>query len=402
MKYLIPFLCLFLFIATATAAEVNINAETPIGAGSVAIFTLQPTVELSEDIRTTDIELKDNNSERIATPLTLVKRDNNMYYLGANLPTDIEERITITIEDLRYMTDTLQEAEVTQEFTLEETEQLHITQPIINLDVEAYENPKITFNIKNNAENATDIEAEVNANLLDPLLTITPGQTKTLELVMQLTQRQETNIFEILTIKDIQIPMFFTRSGVVELEENLTEVEEEPEEQESTIEFIEEARELNINLDQDQVIEGPVRIQNTGTETVSDLSIRLTDNLNKVVQATLDKDILEPNEITEIQVTVNKYKNIDGRYEGELEVLQDDVVLASFPIRVKLKEEIIQEEPEESTETIEPEPKKESKLKPFIPVIIILALVVIAALVFYKKQKPKQDQFRAYIKSVER
>src|SRR3989344_5384969 len=90
---------LLLISLMVQATELDISAKTPIGAGAVAIFEIKPNVELVQDISLQQIILKNNNSERITVQLTIEKQQNNTYLIGTNLPTNLQERITVSVEN---------------------------------------------------------------------------------------------------------------------------------------------------------------------------------------------------------------------------------------------------------------------------------------------------------------
>ncbi len=392
-------LILLLCIPLTTAA-LDITAQNPLGAGAIAIFTFTPTEEITE-LSITQIQIQNNNSEKISTPLTLLKQ-NESYFFAANLPTDIEENIFIQVEDLRYTkNDVLQTTTTKQEFLLTEVNKLHITPQRVDIQAQSYENPTITLQITNNNENTTTIQAESTLDILNNNVEIIPGQTQQLQVKANISQSTQTQITSYVKIGEINIPITITRTGVETQVEPTEQEEIIEEEQQEIIRFIDEAQELNKIITQDQTIEGPLQIQNVGAQRISGLTTHLTNDLSEITTATLTSTTLNAEEITTINVEINKNKNIQKRYDGELQVKLDNQVVASFPLRIKLKEtltEIIEDPIIEQDEVVPVEPEEQSNFTRIIPVLVILLLIAVAAAFFYKKTKEEPDQFKAYLK----
>ena len=394
-------ICLVLLISIAQAAELDITAKTPLGAGAVAIFEIVSNVELLQDLTIQQIVFKNNNSERISTQITIEKQENSTYLLGTNLPKDLQERVTINIENVQYMNNNqLQQTTIVQDFPLQETAKLHISPPIITLEIEAYQNPTITLQVTNKESNTTTIQPQSTFEVLTPNIEIQSEATEFIQVKAHISESNATEIEGSVTIGAIIIPIHILRYGVAQTPREETpapEIVQVPIAEEPTIIFTEEAKELNRILKQDQVLEGPLRIKNTAVTRIEGLQLKLTNGLGEIVSVKLEKAGLDPQETTEIVVSINERKMLLKEYEGELQILKEEKVLATFPIRIRpstgaTTAPSTQQQPEEEPTRTALEEENRSP----VPITILVLLIAAAATLWYIKSRPQEQKYQGF------
>ena len=120
--------------------------------------------------------------------------------------------------------------------------------------------------------------------------------------------------------------------------------------------------------------------------------------MGEIVRAKLEKAALEPQETTEILLTINERKMLFREYEGELQIIKEEKILVSFPIRVR---------PSTATTTA-PMPQEKAQQEParvgqeeennsIVPIVIMLLLIAAIATFWYIKNRPQDKKYQGFI-----
>ena len=151
-----------------------------------------------------------------------------------------------------------------------------------------------------------------------------------------------------------------------------------------------------------------ISLKNKLNIKITDINVKLTNNLGDVVQVyPIIIDEINSKDERSILITVNKNKNLEKNYTGNIEFKSKEGATLSIPFTIILnnpKTTTIQDNtPQSNTlknNTLVIQPKKDKNTYFWIYVIVFFLLIILLIFYVYKKGKPKEKEFNEFIDRV--
>lgn len=396
--FLIGFL-LLINLVYADNFEINTLRNSYAGKDSVQVMIIN-NLSLVNDISFSNIKLYDNET-RIPLALNLYKTDYG-YFVFFDLP-NLENGSYKFVVDLKYVKEgVLINENFSKDIIVEDiNSSLSVYPMFVNLDVEYWERPKLTFKLRNNLN---DVNVSVTGNnFIKPRFSnIKLKKGEEYNLIVDIDQSIEGFDLKGNLVLDYgykyEIPIYLHKRLKNVLIENKTIVREEAVIIKEGLRFL-DATMVNRTLKSDTVLEGSLKFKNFANVTLHGLSFNLTNGIDKIIRLEYKGlDYINSDEEKYIVLFVNEGKNLSKSYKGSLVVMTKEGVSGEFPMYLNYQEEfpvIIKEEENFTFNYTYPkkEEKKKSNLFLYVIIIIFTGILLIVVAYVYKKGKSKSKKF---------
>ena len=392
-------LLLLINLVYADNFEIKTLRESYAGKDSVQVMIIN-NLSLVNDISFSNIKLEGNGT-RIPLALNLYKVDYG-YFVFFDLPNLKNGSYKFVVDNLKYVRDgVLVNENFSKDLIVENLNfSLSVYPMFVNLDVEYWEKPKLTFKLRNNLN---DINISVTGNnFIKPRVSnIKLRKNEEYNLIVDLDQSVEGFDLKGDLVLDYgykyEIPIYLHKRLKNVLIENKTIVKENIVLIKEGLRFLDAAM-VNRTLKNDTVLEGSLKFKNFANVTLHGLSFNLTNDLNKIIRLEYKGlDYINNDEEKYVVLFVNEGKNLSKNYKGNLVVMTKEGVSTEFPIYLIYQEEvpiIVKEENFTFNYTYpKKEEKKESNLFLYIIIIIFTLILIIIIAYVYKKGKSKSRKF---------
>lgn len=336
-----------------------------------------------------------NLTDEIKLGFILEKITNEYYFLYFNLPDDIQDdSYTLEVKDILYKENNiLKEAQISNNFTVNSqiSRDLFTIQPAI-LQFEK-NTPYKQILIQNKEQKSITLQINSSDKIIQTLesqLIIPANSQKTINIYLtKITKGAKEYVY----IGNYKIPVWILGGISVASIQGKT----------FSFAILEENNEvllerLDAELSENQISYENIIIQNLLNESVYNLSISLTGNLNEIIELnTTFADEIKPNDKIIEYILINKERAPKSEsYLGNL-VLSSEKYNIEFPIELNiLKEEIpIEEIPEEAepvklvNETKIPEKQKIEEKSPVTFILAIVSIILLLIIVYFIIPKKK-------------
>jgi len=383
--------------------EIKTPRESYAGKDSIQVMIIN-NLSLVNDISFSNIKLYDGGT-RIPLALNLYKVDYG-YFVFFDLP-NLKNGSYKFVVDLKYIKEgVLVNESFSKDLIVENlNSSLSVYPMFVNLDVEYWEKPKLTFKLRNNL-NEINVSV-IGNNFIKPRVSnIKLRKDEEYNLIVDIDQSAEG--FDLkgdLTLDygyKYEIPVYLHKRLRNILIENKTIAEGEIVIIKEGLRFLDAAM-VNRTLKNDTVLEGSLKFKNFANVTLHGLSFNLTNDLDKIIRLEYKgMDYINSDEEKYVVLSVNEGKNLSKSYKGSLVVMTKEGVSAEFPIYLNYQQEIpviVKEENFTFNYTYpKKEEKKESNLFLYIIIIIFTGILLIIIAYVYKKGKSKSRKFEDLFK----
>ena len=408
------FLVIILCINTVSAVEINFLKDKYMAGDSVQAEINLNNLSLVEPFSYNNIKLY-NNNEKIPLNLNLYKLKDK-YFVFFDLPFLEAKDYKFVLENLIYSEkNILKKESFPKNLSVVSGRGIAVYPALIYLNIEAWENPRVSLEIKNKASNDILLNFEsgsesIRFNKEERLLET--GEKYILSMILNMRAYSGNEFSSNIVVKYLNdsysIPIIINKISreIVGSGGEVTKTEavsEEPVE----IKFIENSDRVNRTLRKEDSVEGNLRFKNFGNKSLYNLEYSLTSDLSKIIRLEYKGDnTLEGGEIENFYIYINENKNIDKNYTGELAVKSGNVK-SSFPFYIYYKPKIIEDKNESKeieytyynyTTDLKPE-KEKSKIWIYIIFGFFVLILIYLAYYFYKKGKPETKKFESLIPS---
>src|SRR3989344_3135569 len=378
-------------------------------------------VTLNRDLTTNNIKLYDNNENNILLSKNFLKI-NNTYFFYFDLPQTSGE-YNLVLNDFYYTKDgAITKGEIKKQIIIvNSSNSVSIKPGFYYNKLKSYEETKFTITIKNNGNNTENFEIIDNEYIRVNFKKFNIGskQVKIIEANTNLFNKKESNINKELEIKyttgNYKIPIIIERTGINIIENNTTIINDT---KISVIsydnalilndEFGAELPLIKLRSNTNVTSYANLSLKNKLNIKITDINVKLTNNLGDVVQVyPIIIDEINSKDERSILITVNKNKNLERNYTGNIEFKSKEGATLSIPFTIILnnpKTTTIQDNtPQSNTlknNTLVIQPKKDKNTYFWIYVIVFFLLIILLIFYVYKKGKPKEKEFNEFIDRV--
>ncbi|HIH26201.1 hypothetical protein J4476_02860 [Candidatus Woesearchaeota archaeon] len=378
-------------------------------------------VTLNRDLTTNNIKLYDNNENNILLSKNFLKI-NNTYFFYFDLPQTSGE-YNLVLNDFYYTKDgIITKGEIKKQIIIvNSSNSVSIKPGFYYNKLKSYEETKFTITIKNNGNNTENFEIIDNEYIRVNFKKFNIGskQVKIIEANTNLFNKKESNINKELEIKyttgNYKIPIIIERTGINIIENNTTIINDT---KISVIsydnalilndEFGAELPLIKLRSNTNVTSYANLSLKNKLNIKITDINVKLTNNLGDVVQVyPIIIDEINSKDERSILITVNKNKNLEKNYTGNIEFKSKEGATLSIPFTIILnnpKTTTIQDNtPQSNTlknNTLVIQPKKDKNTYFWIYVIVFFLLIILLIFYVYKKGKPKEKEFNEFIDRV--
>ena len=378
-------------------------------------------VTLNRDLTNNNIKLYDNNENNILLSKNFLKI-NNTYFFYFDLPQTSGE-YNLVLNDFYYTKDgIITKGEIKKQIIIvNSSNSVSIKPGFYYNKLKSYEETKFTITIKNNGNNTENFEIIDNEYIRVNFKKFNIGskQVKIIEANTNLFNKKESNINKELEIKyttgNYKIPIIIERTGINIIENNTTIINDT---KISVIsydnalilndEFGAELPLIKLRSNTNVTSYANLSLKNKLNIKITDINVKLTNNLGDVVQVyPIIIDEINSKDERSILITVNKNKNLEKNYTGNIEFKSKEGATLSIPFTIILnnpKTTTIQDNtPQSNTlknNTLVIQPKKDKNTYFWIYVIVFFLLIILLIFYVYKKGKPKEKEFNEFINRV--
>jgi len=399
MKKIIIILSLILLLSSIAIAQELTLGNTEYNAGETLSAYISGTTIISSQI-----SLLDNSSNIIPISPLLVEYKDNSYFIYFNLGTSISKG------SYKLVAGPLQ-----ANFSIGNgTEAIQVKPGIVILD-----KSKTNFKLElKNVGDATSALISSSDSALSPrksALSFSFGESKNLFTDYNYNNIQaDTMITLNYGTRTYTIPIIYPEEEEeIIIEENVTEIIEEPVSEESTIEalsFLVSSEIIETSTTADTSRAGPIKVQNNLDVPITKLKLEVSSSLKDILTLNISEIAkLGPGEVYIILGTMNKDNNSKaGIYSGDV-IISNDQYSASLPMIISIteeeKENISKEiipQPEFNFDTEPSEEEKEGNGVIIIGVILILLMIAILVVVGLKLRQKEEKRFDQYIEETKK
>src|SRR3989338_1639304 len=370
-------------LSTAQDAEIKIFKEEYKNFETLQGELIINNIQLSKDITLSNLKFTVNNLYNIAVSKNLIKVNSSYYLFYFNIPSLSNGSYNIIFLDIFYIKDGIAMKENFEKkiHVNSENAAMSIKPGYYFTKIKYYEEAKFSLTVKSNLGLSQNIEV-ISDDIIVPStkkFILSPGQAKTIEVNSKIYSKQGEYFNTALQIKyengNYSLPILILRDRA------------------ETI--LNTTNQTNITGNASQII-------NNKTTSLKNLTVTFTNGISSVMSSNPDNILeLKPKEKTQVTIDINKNKNLDKNYTGELVVKSKEG--AEARISVELIAVYTEKAPPEATknETITPvkiyrkeiDNKKENRTAFWIVVAITFLLFLIIMFIIYAKGKPKQREF---------
>lgn len=410
-KILISLLVFIFLLNISSAVDINFFKEKYMSGDSVQTEIDFGNLSLIQPLTYSNIKLY-NNENKIPLNLNLYKIENKSF-VYFDLPALEAKDYNFVLEDIIYSEKgILKRGNFNKNLTVVDGRGISVNPALIYLNIESWENPRIAIEIKNKASEDITVSFETSSDIIkfnreDRL--IEQGKIYVLSMVLDMRTYVDSKFKSGLVIKYLngsyKIPIIVNRPSTIISEDGKISEISNVSVSEVGLKFAEEGDRVNRSLRKEDSLEGPLRFKNLGTEIVYNLNFELTEDLANIVKYNYSGDYkLEGGEEENIYIYINKNKNIDRNYSGELIISGGDnkiklpFYIYYIPEEVIVNNNIIEQNfISNHSEVALPAPKKKSNLIVYIIFGIFLIILLYLIYYFYKKGKPETKKFESLI-----
>lgn len=395
-KNILMLVSLFLLILPFVNSAIELNKDSyALGETVVAKLILEYA---PNEISTEHVNIYDGYGKKVSVPFYIVKFSDSLYYIYFTLPTSLSStQYNLSIGPYFYglngvLYRTVDSADIN--IVVERIDQILAFDPgaaVIDLANQNY----FYLNLKNNGNSALPLSLKiVDGTLNYNTYNLQPGDSLKIKGIVNSTGEKILQI--VYDSNDYRIPILVVNTKNV-IEKQAIEIKPI-----NAIKFINLEDSVNIKIGKEDVRTGIIKFMNYWTSNISNVKLIISDNLLNMVE--LDKSdfgTVKPNDVKSATIIINKNKNINKDYIGEIKLIADGVSV-SYPVYIYYTNGVIEEEqvtiPEEppvstSTEKQELEKQKELKTGVFFSIIAIVFVVFIVAVIIIKSRKDKPKDF---------
>lgn len=387
MKFLLIISIILLLPTVVLAQEINFLQESHIPKETLQAEILIPN--LVSELSSKNIKITDESDNEIKIGFLLKKLTEEYYFIYFDLPENLQDgSYNLIIKDITYNENNiLREEPVSNKFKINSSIQRDLitiqpgilefktTTPYQKLIIENKESKTITLPITTSNELIKVSSEEI----------IIPANSQ--KEITVYTEKLEEGTKEFITLANYQIPVWVLE-GIPITERGVFSFSIE-DEKEIMLD------KLSADLFKNQIAYEDIFIKNNLNETLTDISIFLTDDLKSIIELdTIFVKELKPNEkITEYFLVNSKRDPKFPSYSGDL-IVKTNGYEEKLPITITIiqEETQISEEPEKIIHNLQEEKDKTIKrieektsIYFFITIIGIILLFIIVYLVIPKK-----------------
>ena len=417
MKFCIIILFLILLSINVLAQEIILNREI-----YSPYETLQANISLNflptKDIQLNQIFLFDSQNKSYFIAPFLTKIDDNSYYIYFDLPYNTkEDNYTLKISKILYvLNNVLVEKTISKQFSIiNDNYTISISPAIINASNSE------EFYIKTiNHGKIINITVITSNGIIHPYNQPQQiGDSKSFRFILNSENSQEEVIL-FYNNKNYTIPVYtnIIKQSEINLSDNKTNITNQ-EKIINPITLITNLSSIIRYLDKNEVLQGPLLIQNNLNQSLS-INFNLNGNINQIVEINSTTINLKPHEIKEQYFIVNKNKNpIIYEYYGNLSITTLNYSII-FPMTfyINQKVEQVENRTEEINENLfneseqeivepfenktEPQTKIEEKSNTTLIILIIIIIIILLIILVITRKKHREKTFDEYLKTIER
>ncbi|HLC86117.1 MAG TPA: hypothetical protein VJG30_02445 [Candidatus Nanoarchaeia archaeon] len=419
-------------LSTAQDAEIKIFKEEYKNFETLQGELIINNIQLSKDITLSNLKFTDNNLYNIAVSKNLIKVNSSYYLFYFNIPSLSNGSYNIIFLDIFYIKDGIAMKENFEKkiHVNSENAAMSIKPGYYFTKLKYYEEAKFSLTVKSNLGLSQNIEV-ISDDIIVPStkkFILSPGQAKTIEVNSKIYSKQGEYFNTALQIKyengNYSLPILILRDRAETIlnttnQTNITGnasqiINNKTTSLENAITVTDNygsKLDIKIKIRKELAYSANITINNNLNVSLKNLTVTFTNGISSVMSSNPDNILeLKPKEKTQVTIDINKNKNLDKNYTGELVVKSKEG--AEARISVELIAVYTEKAPPEATknETITPvkiyrkeiDNKKENRTAFWIVVAITFLLFLIIMFIIYAKGKPKQREFEKFIEESRR
>jgi len=349
------------------------------------------------------IKIYDPYGKSVLIPSYIVKFSDSLYYTYFTLPTArMEDNFSLEVGPYYYTLNGELQRKIDRADIKIFTDRDF---PILAVDpaaavIDYNQQNYFYINLKNNGNTKIDLKLKLSEGVLNHNeYEISSGDTLKIKGTVNLTGEKLLEID--YNGLELNIPVIVT-GEVSTVPVPTTVTVKEPSD---ALRFVDPTNRINVSVMNGQMLIGSINFKNFWTGDVKNVKLSLTGDIGEVLS--LDRtsiDTVKPNEVVSINVEINKNKNLQKDYNGEIRLTSGDIIL-SYPIYIRYlagekKEEVksleeVQETQESSVKTEKEELEKQKELKTgfLFSLLTLLFVIIVVLLIVFRARKRKSKDF---------
>ena len=412
-------LILLIFILstlTIYAEPINIKIyRTEYSIGETFQADIIINTNITKELQTNNIKLLKEDGNVINLPLTLIKKDDN-YFTYFNVPQLNPGNYKLEIPDIYYYQDELLKKDTfSKSFQIKERKEniISINPGYYKNIVRDYDESPFSLIINNNGNNSVEINLETNNDIIDltqKKFNLNPNSRKILNIGTILYNKEGNNF-----------------NGNILINRMLTKIENNITAQNKTMKnnttqiiitnqnfdvkigdaFGGKIENINLTTSKKETFNADLSIINNMNFSLNNITLEVTENLKDIIEISpVSLDNLGSEVIYPINIVVNKNKNLDKDYVGNISININSKFVYSIPFSIYLKKEV---QPIKINNTINNEvnitritatPKDKNNFGIWILLSIVVLILLILIIYFYTKTKNKpKNEFDDFIQA---
>lgn len=429
---IITLFVLIIPISTAQDAEIKTFKQ-----GYNNLETLQgeliiDSIQLSKDIALSNLEFTDSNLNNLPISKNLIKVNSSYYAFYFDIPSTSNGSYKIIFSDVFYVKDG-----ISRKTNFEKEIQVNAWNAALSIKpgyyftkLKPYEEAKFSLLIKNNLGQTQNVEINTGdiINTNTKKFSLSPGQTKTIEVNTKIYSKQGEYFNTNLQIKhedgNYSLPILILREAAggtlnatnqTNITSNTSQITDNRiinlENAISITDNYGSKLDAKIRVRKELAYSANITISNNLNISLNNLTIMFTQDLpNAMTSSPKQIQELKPKEKIQITIDINKNKDMDKNYTGELVVKSKEGAEAIIPVELiaiyteKAFINITKNETLLPTNVSRKEKTNEkgNRTAFWIVATITLLLFLFIILIIYAKGKPKQREFEKFIEESRR
>ncbi len=381
-------------------------------------------ISLTRDITLSNLKFKNAADEDIPIAKNLIKVNDSFYVFYFDIPDIPGGEYRTLLSDLQVNLEGVAN-NLTRDIIINNKSAVSIRPGYHYAKLKYYEEAKLSLIINNNVDEMQEIEITgdeiFNVNEKFKLL---GRQRKVINLESRIFRKQGSYFISSLKVKynegSYNIPIIISReAGVNRANNSVSDANLSSESTNYSVDlkdsliltdnFGSEVDKITLRVKTNLSYVANLSLLNTKKFRITNLEIILTDRLDNIMSVTPKiLNYLEPEEKKNFNVEINKNKNLDRNYTGNLKVESDGAELLIIPVLIIFEDSKAVSLNEQATYNLTNKTKdkieKQANNKTVFWIIVSSILLVFLLLIYiiYRKSRAKQKEFEEFIDNVKK